>query len=169
MEFWDEYLQPCSCSIALLNKLREDPWHQKYFGPSNTIDTYVLQYGNQPFSLQGLSLTVEDAVPLYSYNIIARMVGRHKKIERAESTSNSPRQCYGCNGYGHFLSTCPKLNLYNVAMNRKTEIKKRLPSLCGVVTGFDRIEEVNQPLDPFNEETVMENINEESEMEIINE
>ena len=43
---------------------------------------------------------------------------------------------------GHFLSTCPKLNLYNVAMNRKTEIKKMLPSLCGVVTGSDRIEEV---------------------------
>jgi hypothetical protein len=44
-----------------------------------------------------------------------------------------------------------------------------LPFLCGVVTGFDRIEEVTQPLDPLNEETVMENINEESEMEIINE
>ena len=35
--------------------------------------------------------------------------------------------------------------------------------------GFDRIEEVTQPLDPLNEETVMENINEEGEMEIINE
>ena len=146
-------------------------WHQGISGYTNLkrilLKSDACRY--QPFSLQGLSFTVEDAVPLYPYNIIVRKVGRHKKIERAESTSNSPRQCYGCNGYGHFLSTCPKLNLYKVAMNRKTEIKKRLPSLCGVVTGFDRIEEVIQPLDPLNNETVMENINEESEMEIINE
>ena len=81
-----------------------------------------------------------DCIKLLSSTVVEmqpphRIVKASRPKKKKRFTYEPKRQCVGCGGKGHFLSTCTKIEVGRVCENLKKKVKKVVQEKCEQWTG----------------------------------
>lgn len=99
---------PCLHAIALIHAVGLNSAEPLWFDSGLTVDSYINEYDASPISLGNIKLHSSNTTIIEPDHRIVKC-GRPKKKKRVVTTGT--RFCPGCNETGHFLMTCPKINI----------------------------------------------------------
>ena len=112
---YEEMCIQCSHAIAALRAVGENAADPIWFKKGLSVETYICEYAAEPVSLGFIKLLRSTVVEMQPPHRIVKS-GRPKQ----KKTTEQKRQCVGCGGKGHFLSTCTKIDVGRGCERRKS-------------------------------------------------
>ena len=158
--FYEEMGIPCAHAIAAIRAVGGNAADPIWFDKGLSVESYICEYAAQPVSMGCIKLLSSTVVEMQPPHRIVK-AGRPKKKKRF--TYDAKRQCVGCGGKGHFLSTCTKIEVGRVCDNLKKKVKKVVQEKCDQWTG-----EMNPKPNPSDINVSFAEIDDEIDNENIN-